>query len=44
MLHGETVGWLVWRGKIADNVAAVATLLTGHLQSASLHSAQSRPG
>jgi diguanylate cyclase (GGDEF)-like protein len=40
--HGETVGWLVWRGKVADNVAAVAALLTGHLQSARLYSAQSR--
>ena len=41
-LHGTTLGWLVWRGKIADNADAVLALLVGHLHSASLNSAQSQ--
>lgn len=41
-VQGELIGWLVWRGKMPANTAAIASLLTGHLLSARQHSEQSQ--
>ncbi|MBV8679844.1 MAG: GAF domain-containing protein, partial [Aquitalea sp.] len=40
-VDGEGIGWLVWRGQMLADAAAIAVLLSGHLCCARQHSEQS---